>query len=76
MANLMYEAWFGWPCLRLGFELSLPMEPELDLCVQKSNNECDKDSGWRCPHRRPTIDGVSRYSGGMSVFTGHIYECM
>jgi hypothetical protein len=33
------------PCLRLGFELSLPMEPELPPC------------GWRCPHRRPTVMG-------------------
>jgi hypothetical protein len=34
----------GWwqPCLRLGFELSLLMEPELAPC-------------GRCPHRRPVM---------------------
>jgi hypothetical protein len=50
-AGLTYTGWqgirVGWwqPFLTLGFELSLPMKPELAPC------------GWRCPHRRPTVLG-------------------
>jgi hypothetical protein len=45
--------------LRLGFELSLPLEPEL------------APSGWRWPHRRPYLMGSFGYlvmlSGGALV---------
>jgi hypothetical protein len=51
LAGLTYIDWqgirVGWwqSYLRVGFELSLPMEPEWAPC------------GWRCPHRHPTVMG-------------------